>query len=101
MSRRRTKPVNPAPKEAPPKALPVYVLDEQDKVHKRATLRKAKCGRVLRGIWWARDWRPDNYPHCTTCMAMTERTIIMIGQGAKPSRPRTVSGGAFELGKRS
>lgn len=101
MSRGRSGASKGAKESGPqPKPLPAYVLDEQDRVHRRATRRSSKCGRVLTGIWWADDWLPDNYPHCTTCMAMTERTVIRIGETPKGGRPRTVSGGAFELGKR-
>lgn len=84
-----------------PRALPPYVLDEKDKVHRRDTRRRAACGKVLRGIWWSGDWVPDNYPHCLTCLSMTRRTVYRISDDLVGTRPRRISGGAFGQGRRS
>lgn len=83
-----------------PRVLPPYVLDGQDKVHRRDTRRRAARGKVLRGVWWSRDWVPDNYPQCLTCLSMTRRTVYRISDDLVGTRPRRISGGAFGQGRR-
>lgn len=99
MSGKRPAKVKQASLVVPPK-FPRYVLDEGDLVHCRSTKRRARCGRVLKGIWWSEDWLPYNYPYCPCVFA---KSIVEVHIGKTPARgprPRTLSGGAPGLGRR-
>jgi hypothetical protein len=83
-----------------PSPFPKYVLDEGDVVHCRSTQRRARCGRVLKGIWWSEDWLPFNYPYCPCVFAKSFIEVHAGKTSARGARPRTVSGGLPGLGRR-
>ena len=63
-----------------------YVLGVDDVVHRRdpwfpwgkMQFCRTVCGEHVKGIWWMRSWKPDNYPICPTCAAAEMRPRLPI-----------------------